>query len=87
MELRARWQSLNLTVEEGIEELTHLCSMEVHVKGKSPYHEIPAPRDLSRQLLEAAQVRLPRALPSQGIVVTTKKPLPPKRKTPLIRRG
>jgi hypothetical protein len=87
MELRVRWQSLNLTVEEGIEELTHLCSMEVYVTGKPPYHEIPAPRDLSRQLLEAAQVRLPRVLPSQGIVVTTKKPLPPKRKTPLIRRA
>jgi transposase len=87
MELRMRWQSLNLTVEEGIEELTHLCSMEVHVTGKPPYHEIPAPRDLSCQLLEAAQVRLPRVLPSQGIAVTTKKPLPPKRKTPLIRRG
>jgi transposase len=85
MELRVRWQPLNLTVEEGIEELTHLCSTEVHVKGKSPYHEIPAPRDLSRRLLEAAQVRLPRVLPSQGIVVTTKKRLPPKRKSPSIR--
>jgi transposase len=87
MELRARWQPLNLTVEEGIEELTHLCSMEVHVKGQSPYHEIPVPRDLSRQLLEAAQVRLPRVLPSQGIVVTTKKQLPPKRKSPSIQIG
>jgi transposase len=87
MELRARWQPLNLTVEEGIEELTHLCSMAVHVKGQSPYHEIPVPRDLSRQLLEAARVRLPRVLPSQGIVVTTKKQLPPKRKSPSIQRG
>lgn len=87
MELRTRWQSLNFTVEEGIEELTHLCSMEVHVKGQSPYHEIPAPRDLSRQLLEAAQVRLPRVLPSQGIVVTTKKQLPPKRKSPAMLKG
>lgn len=87
MELRARWQPLNITVEEGIEELTHLCSTEVHVTGKAPYHEIPAPRPLSRQLLDAAQVRLPRALPSQGIVVTTKKQLPPKRKSPLILRS
>ena len=77
----------NPQVEEGIEELTHLCSLAVHVKGKSPYDEIPAPRDFSRQLLEAAQVRLPRVLPSQGMVVTTKKQLPPKRKSPSIRRG
>lgn len=87
MELRTRWQALNLTVEEGIEELTQLCSMEVHVTGKSPYHQIPAPRDLSRQLLEAAQVRLPQVLPSQGLVVTTKKRLPPKRKSPSTPRG
>ena len=87
MELRTRWQSLNITVEEGIEELTHLCSTEVHVTGKSPYYEIPAPRDLSRQLLEAAQVRLPRVLQSKGIVVTTKKQLPKKRKSPSILRA
>ncbi len=87
MELRARWQPWNITVEEGIEELTHLCSTEVHVKDKAPYHEIPAPRDLSRQLLDAVQVRLPRVLPSQGIVVTTKKQLPQKRRSPSILRA
>ena len=43
-ELRARWQSLNITVEEGITELSHLCSTEVHSQGQRPYHAIPAPR-------------------------------------------
>jgi hypothetical protein len=80
-ELRARWQPLNLTVEEGITELSHLCSTEVHIQGQRPYHAIPAPRDLSAQLLEAAQVRLPRRLPSTGIVVATKKRLQEKRKS------
>jgi transposase len=79
-ELRARWQPLNITVEEGITELSHLCSTAVHIQGQRPYHAIPAPRDLSAQLLEAAQVRLPRRLPSTGIVVATKKRLQTKRK-------
>jgi hypothetical protein len=39
------------------------------------------PRDLSAQLLEAAEVRLPRLLPSKGIIVATKKQLQQKRKT------
>lgn len=81
-ELRARWQPLNITVEEGLEELTHLCGTQVHIQGKIPYYEIAAPRELSHQLLEAAQIRLPSVLPFQGIRVTTKKKLQKKRKSP-----
>ena len=80
-ELRARWQPLNITVEEGITELSHLCSTEVQIQDQKPYQTIPVPRDLSAQLLEAAQVRLPRRLPSTGIVVATKKQLQKKRKS------
>ena len=80
-ELRACWQPLHITVEEGITELSHPCSTEVHMQGQRPYHAIPAPRDISAQLLEAAQVRLPRRLPSRGIVVATKKQLQQKRKS------
>jgi transposase len=78
-ELAARWQPLNITVEEGIKDLAQLCCIEVHLPGQAPYNDIPVPRDFSRQLLEAAQVRLPRVLPSKGIVVTTKKKLRKKR--------
>jgi len=80
-ELRARWQPLNITVEEGITELSQFCSTEVHIQGQMPYQVLPVPRDLSAQLLEAAEVRLPRLLPSQGIIVATKKQLQQKRKT------
>jgi transposase len=79
-ELAARWQSLNITVEEGLKELAQLCCIEVHLAGQAPSNEIPMPRDLSRHLLEAAQVRLPRVLPSQGMTVATKKKLQKKRK-------
>jgi len=79
-ELAVCWQSLNITVEEGIKELAQLCCIEVHLAGQAPSHDIPVPRDLSRQLLEAAQVRLPRVLPAKGVVVATKKKLQKKRK-------
>lgn len=79
-ELAVRWQSLNITVEEGIKELAQLCCIEVHFAGQAPSNEMPVPRDLSRQLLDAAQVRLPRVLPAKGMVVATKKKLQKKRK-------
>ena len=79
-ELAARWQSLNITVEEGIKELAQLCCIEVHLAGQAPSNDIPVPRDLSRQLLDAARVRLPRVLPAKGMAVATKKKLQKKRK-------
>jgi hypothetical protein len=78
--LARRWQPLNITVAEGIKELAQLCCMEVHIPGQPPSNDISVPRELSRQLLEAAQVRLPRILPSNGIAVATKKKLQTKRK-------
>ena len=80
-ELRARWQPLNITVEEGLMELSHLCSTEVHIAGQKPYQAMPAPRNLSAHLLEAAQICLPCLLPSRGIVVATQKQLQKKRKS------
>jgi hypothetical protein len=79
--LRARWQPLNITVEEGIMELSHLCSTAGQIQDQRPYQTIAVPRDLSAQLLAAAQVRLPRRLPSTGIVVATKKQRQKKRKS------
>ena len=80
-ELRARWQLLNITVEEGITDLSQFCSTEGHIQGQMPSQVLPVPRDLSAPLLEAAEVRLPRLLPSKGIIVATKKQLQQKRKT------
>ena len=79
-ELAGRWQSLNITVEEGIKALAQLCCIEVHLADQAPSNDIPVPRDLSRQLLDAAQVRLPRILPAKGMTVATKKKLQKKRK-------
>jgi transposase len=79
-ELASCWQSMNLTVEEGLKELNALCVTEVSIAGQGSYHRIPEPRDLSRQLLEAANVKLPSFLPNKGVKVATKKKLPSRRK-------
>lgn len=80
-ELRARWQPLQITVEEGITALSQFCSTAGHIQGQMPSQVLPVPRDLAAQWLEAAEVRLPRLLPSKGIIVATKKQRQQKRKT------
>ena len=79
-ELSALWVDLDVTVEEGLKELDALCSTEISIAGGGCFHRIPEPRELSQQLLEAANVKLPTALPSKGIIVATKKKLQPRRK-------
>jgi len=79
-ELSALWANLDVTVEEGLKELDTLCSTEVSIADGGCFHRIPEPRELSQQLLQAANVILPTALPSKGIVVATKKKLKSRRK-------
>jgi len=79
-ELASCWRSIEFTVEEGLKELNALCVTEVSIPGQGSYHRIPEPRDLSRQLLEAAHVKLPTFLPSKGVKVATKKKLTSRRK-------
>lgn len=79
-ELARCWQHLDLTVAEGIAELTSLCAMTVNVKGRPQLNRIPQPRESVRQLLDAACVPLPSAVLSHAAKVTTKKKLPPRRK-------
>lgn len=45
-ELSKAWTGLNVTVEEGLAQLTTLCSMEVKVEGRRqlPAHSVSAPR-------------------------------------------
>jgi transposase len=80
-ELANNWKSQDLTVEEGLNELDALCSMEIAIKDGETFHRIPQPRQLSKQLLKAAGVELPTVLPSKGIKVATKKKLTSRRKS------
>ena len=79
-ELADLWSSLDLTVQEALSELDALCSTEVSIAGRGCFLRIPEPRELSRQLLELADIKLPSILPSKGIRVATKKKLPSRRK-------
>ena len=79
-ELAERWGSLNLTVEEGLEELATLCATEVLVKGQARCNQIPQPRPMLQELLDLARVKRPEVLPCKGIHVATRKKLQENRK-------
>ena len=80
-ELSRCWRCLDITVEEGLDELKTLCTTQVVVKGKSLLHNVPQPRESVAQLLLAAQVELPRKLASRDVRVSTRKKLAEERKS------
>jgi hypothetical protein len=78
--LQQAWANFDLTVEEGLKELSTLCSMEMRMKGQGSCHRIPTPRQTSAQLLQSAAVRLPHVFPYLGATVVSRKKLPTRRK-------
>ena len=70
--LRRFWQEIEVTVEEGIEELSALCATEVII-GSVHVQTIPAPRERGDLLLKSANVTLPDAIPCRKINVFTRK--------------
>lgn len=80
-ELSRCWRNLNVTVQEGIDELSGLCSTQLSGGGKVLCQQIPKPRPSTEALLAASDVRMPEALPSKGVKVTTKRNLPERRIT------
>lgn len=77
--LRQAWADLDVTVEEGLEQLTTLCATQILVKGEVRCNQIPIPRDLSQKLLRAADIHLPGALPQLGARVVTRRKLTKRR--------
>ena len=78
--LRRVWVELDVTVEEGLEQLKTLCSIEIRTKGGGTCLRIPQPRATSRALLKALNLNLPEALPHTNVIVVTRKKLPEQRK-------
>ena len=74
-----RWRDLNITVEEGIRELSSINCMTVEV-GAVKYNRIPEPREMGSKLLNALSVKLPDTIRSRGIEIATRKKLELKRK-------
>ncbi len=78
--LRGAWQEFDMTVEEGLKQLSTLCSMEMKVKNQASCLKIPRPRERSKQLLMALDIRLPVVLPHRKVRVVTRKKLTERRK-------
>lgn len=78
--LKRYWKDLNLTVEEGLRQLGTLCVNEVTVAGQTSFSQVPIPTREISTLLDAASVKLPKAVPAQHTNVSTKNKLEKHRK-------
>ena len=78
-ELAQRWREVDLTVQEGLQNLSNLCAVEVVVAGQSACMRIPGPSADVARLIELAAVTFPKILCSRGAKVATKKKLPENR--------
>jgi transposase len=74
-ELQQCWAGENLTVEEGIKQLSTLCVTEVIVNGTVKDQWVPEPRTQVKKLIELAKVQMPQKLRYTGRIVPTKKNL------------
>jgi transposase len=79
-ELAKRWQSLDVTVQEGIDQLSTLCVHELSVAGRDVTRCIPTPNAQVLQLFEHAAIRLPTVTPAEEPKVSTKRKLTSRRK-------
>ncbi len=77
-ELEQCWRELDITVEEGIDELGTICANEFRV-GKVTINDIPKPRKRVAELLKNASVVLSSRLPAHTPIVHTKNKLASKR--------
>lgn len=77
-QLENDWSELDITVEEGIDELAAIHLEEVLV-GSTRIELVPTPNELGRQLLEKAHITLPSVFPLKTVDVHTKKKLPSER--------
>jgi len=73
-ELDRYWRHLEVTVVEGLDELGSLRGVEITM-GQVTFEKMPDADGLSKQLLDAAHIRLPEVLPSRKVHVATRKKL------------
>jgi len=73
--LQQAWNEFDLTVEEGLKQLSTLTSVEMKVKDQQSVLKIPKPREQSENLLKALNIKMPTVLPHKEISVVTKKKL------------
>jgi transposase len=79
-ELDQCWRGLELTIEEGLDELGSLRGVEMTI-GQGTCQKVPEPTGLNKDLLEAVHIKLPLALPLRKVHVATRKKLVSERKS------
>lgn len=77
-ELEKCWVDLDITVEEGIDELAAIHMEDIHI-GSTCIQNIPTPNEIGKKLLKTASVTLPSVFPKRTARVHTKKKLQPER--------
>lgn len=80
-ELARRWQTLDLTVQEGLQKLSTLCVVEVMLADQTSCLTIPEPSADVAKLIELAGVTLPTVFRSRGVKVATRRKLQENRST------
>jgi hypothetical protein len=78
-ELSQAWISLDVTVEEGLNQLQTLCSTEINIDGGGSCLRIPTPNPATLPLLKALKIQIPKFLPHIDTRVVTRKKLPQRR--------
>jgi transposase len=73
--LHHAWENLNVTVQEGLNILSMICSMTMTVNNLGACHRIPNPGPFAAELLNAVNITLPEVLPQLGAVVVSRKTL------------
>ncbi len=72
--LHELWREIECTVPEGIDELGSIRGTVIKIK-RTTCQQVPAPDGLAAELLEAARIKLPEALPMRQVHVATRKKL------------
>lgn len=78
-ELARRWSDLDLTVQEGIDQLATLCVMEIISDGQSRCGSVPEPRPEVAELITRSGIPMPAVVRIHRPKVATKKKLPKSR--------
>lgn len=80
--LAKAWKQIDLTVEEGLRQLSSLSSIEITVKGASAAcQRVPLPNEKQKELLSAIQVEIPKILPKSFVCVVSRRKLVERRLT------
>jgi transposase len=71
-EFRKAWGSFNMTVAEGLNELSHLCRQSIQYSGGKKIECIPVPNENMHSLLKAINVKMPQTLEEKKVTVVTR---------------